>query len=139
MDYSFFCFLGRGGFHETGVVSVMETIWRPPIWSPLIADWKFNLNWGQNLILLKKLTILPGPRPLTATLTDLIPRSITFDAMEIAVACAAMLVPFLVFLKPSIPQDLKICTSPFEFVKFRIVLFGDVLMLIMGISLKGMP
>jgi hypothetical protein len=31
IDYSFFCFLGRGGFQETGVVSVMETICSPPI------------------------------------------------------------------------------------------------------------
>jgi hypothetical protein len=60
-------------------------------------------------------------------------------AMEMAVACAAMFVPFLVFLNPSIPHDLKICGSPLALVRFMIVLFGDVLMFTMGMSWKGIP
>lgn len=37
-NYNFFCFLALGGFHETGVVSVIEIIFKPPIWRPFIAD-----------------------------------------------------------------------------------------------------
>lgn len=52
-NYNFFAFRGRGGFHETLVQSVMETISIPDICNPLIAD------------------ILPGPNPRTVTLTVL--------------------------------------------------------------------
>lgn len=75
--------------------------------------------------------------------------------MVTAVACAATFVPFLVCLKPSIPQDLikltspkilylndilaDICLIPFESVKVTIVLFDVTLILKIGKSLKGIP
>lgn len=56
-----------------------------------------------------------------------------------AVAWAAMFVPFLVFLKPSTPHDRIRSGVPLWSVIFMMVLFGDTLMLQMGISLYGMP
>lgn len=85
------------------------------------------------------ITIRPGPRPLTATRTALIPRSRIFPLNVIAVACAAMLVPFRVFLNPSIPQLLLIWGAPLLLVIVSVVLLGDVLMCTIGISLKGIP
>lgn len=41
--YNRFALRGRGGFHDTLVLSVTETIWSPPICNPLTADWK--LTW----------------------------------------------------------------------------------------------
>lgn len=101
-------------------------------------EWQNNYN-NYTTSKYSSITILPGPKPLTAILTDLVPRSIIFVAIEIAVAWAAMFVPFLVFLNPSIPQLLKICGSPFELVRVIIVLLGDVFICTMGISLKGTP
>lgn len=86
-----------------------------------------------------QLTIRPGPRPLTATRTALFPRSRILVLMEIAVACAAMFVPFLVFLKPSTPHERMICVIPLLSVILIIVLLGLVLMLTIGNSLKGIP
>lgn len=56
-----------------------------------------------------------------------------------AVACAAMFVPFRVFLKPSIPHDRINCGAPLASQIVMIVLFGETRMLQMGISLKGTP
>lgn len=77
----------------------------------------------------------------------------------IAVACAAILVPFLVFLKPSTPHDLNnftvpvratlgitiyipqldYCCIPFASVILNIVLFGVTRILNIGRSLNAMP
>lgn len=56
-----------------------------------------------------------------------------------AVAWAAILVPFLVFLNPSTPHDLIICGTPLWSVTFIMVLFGETLILQTGISLNGTP
>lgn len=37
-NYNFRCFLDLNGFHETGVSSVTDMIFRPPIVNPLIED-----------------------------------------------------------------------------------------------------
>lgn len=59
--------------------------------------------------------------------------------MLIAVAWAAMFVPFLVCLNPSIPQ-LRINTgTPLSFVMLIIVLFGETFMLQIGIFSNGIP
>lgn len=50
-----------------------------------------------------------------------------------------MLVPLRVFLKPSMPHDLISCGVPAASVRLMIVLFGEVLTLITGRSLKGTP
>lgn len=95
--YSFLAFRGRGElFQMMGVQSVMDTTLSPPMVTPFTAD------------------ILPGPSPRTFTRTFLTPRSNALVAKLIAVACAAMLVPLRVFLNPSIPHVLYICTSPSE-------------------------
>lgn len=57
----------------------------------------------------------------------------------IAVACAAIFVPFRLFLNPSIPHDRIICGTPLLSDKLIIVLFGETLMLQTGISLNGIP
>lgn len=56
-----------------------------------------------------------------------------------AVACAAILVPFRVFLNPSTPQDLIICGVPFVSHTVMMVLFGDTLILQTGRSLNAIP
>lgn len=58
---------------------------------------------------------------------------------EIAVACAAILVPFRVFLNPSIPQDRRSLGTPGASVMVMMVLFLDTRMLQMGMSLKASP
>lgn len=111
----------RSGFQVTRVVSVMETMLRPAICNPLIAD------------------ILPGPIPLTVTFACLIPLSSTLLQNDIAVAWAAIFVPFLVFLNPSMPHDLIIWTKPFGVVSERIVLFFVTRMFTIGSSLNWTP
>lgn len=56
-----------------------------------------------------------------------------------AVVCAAMFVPFFVFLKPSIPQDLVSFTEPAESVTVKIVLLWVTLTLHIGRFLYGTP
>lgn len=83
--------------------------------------------------------ILPGPSPRTVTRTTLVPRSKILVAIVIAVAWAAIFVPFLVFLNPSMPQLLIIWADPIPSVKLMMVLFLDDRMLTMGRSLNGTP
>ncbi|KAH0999230.1 hypothetical protein HUJ05_009562 [Dendroctonus ponderosae] len=113
--------VGLKGVHETLVLSVIETISTPAICKPLIE------------------ASLPGPRPRTLTRTVLTPLSNVFLPNVIAVVCAAMLVPFRVFLKPSIPQDLISDGTPLASVKLKMVLLWDTRILIIGRFLKGMP
>lgn len=119
-----------------------------------INEWANFKNLFKNF----KVTILPGPNPLTVTRTVLNPRSTAFceiqelnfiqhyhlkdnitPAIVIAVACAAIFVPFLVFLKPSMPQDRMILGLPLPSHTVMIVLFGETRILQMGVSLKGTP
>lgn len=60
-------------------------------------------------------------------------------AIEMAVACAAIFVPFLVFLKPSMPQDRIMFGLPLPSHTVMIVLLGDTRILQIGVSLKGTP
>lgn len=60
-------------------------------------------------------------------------------AIEMAVACAAIFVPFLVFLKPSMPQDRIMFGLPLLSHTVMIVLLGDTRILQIGVSLKGTP
>lgn len=59
--------------------------------------------------------------------------------MLIAVVCAAILVPFLAFLKPSMPHDLISLTVPAESVSVNIVLLWLTRILQIGRDLKGTP
>lgn len=56
---------------------------------------------------------------------------------EMAVAWAAIFVPFLVFLNPSMPQDRSSLGTPGASVIVMIVLFLDTRILQMGMSLKA--
>lgn len=56
-----------------------------------------------------------------------------------AVAWAAILVPFRVFLNPSMPQDRSNFGTPGASVMVIIVLFLDTRMLQMGMSLNASP
>lgn len=56
-----------------------------------------------------------------------------------AVACAAIFVPFRVFLNPSMPQDRSSLGTPGASVIVMMVLFLDTLMLQIGMSLKASP
>lgn len=60
-------------------------------------------------------------------------------ATDIAVAWAAIFVPFRVFLKPSIPQDRSSLGFPRVSVIVMIVLFLDTRILQIGMSLKAAP
>ena len=60
-------------------------------------------------------------------------------ATEIAVAWAAIFVPFLVFLKPSMPQDRNSFGTPVASQMVIMVLFLETRMLQMGMSLKAAP
>lgn len=122
MAYSFRRFLGRALMTQgTGVLSVMDTTSIPPIVSPLMA------------------AILPGPSPRTVTRTVFIPIPIPLVASVMAVAWAAMFVPSLVFLNPSLPQLWTVLTIPLPSQREMMVLFGDDFILQMGRSAYLIP
>jgi len=88
----------------------MATIVIPPIWRPLTE------------------LVRPGPMPRMATLIVVAPFSVAFFARVMAVVCAAMLVPFLVFLNPSRPQEWYAIVSPVFVARCMMVLFLVVFM-----------
>lgn len=67
MIYNLLAFLALGGFHDTCVLSVIETIFKPPICKPLTADNR------------------PGPKPWTLTRTVLYPWTTALVAIVIPV------------------------------------------------------
>lgn len=82
-------FLGRQPLCGMGVLSVMEITSRPPIVRPWMADKR------------------PGPRPFTTTRMWVTPFAVAFAAAAMPAVCAAMPVPFLAFLNPSVPQEVR--------------------------------
>lgn len=82
-------FLGRQPLCGMGVLSVIEITSRPPIVRPWMADKR------------------PGPRPFTTTRMWVTPFAVAFAAAAMPAVCAAMPVPFLAFLNPSVPQEVR--------------------------------
>lgn len=68
----------------------MDITSSPPIVNPLMA------------------CTLPGPMPFTSTLTCTTPLSTALVAAEIPAVCAATEELFLAFLKPSVPQEVRV-------------------------------
>lgn len=112
---------GRHPLCGTGVLSVTDTTSRPPIVRPLMADRR------------------PGPRPLTTTRTNVSPFAVALAAADMPAVWAAIGVDFLMFLKPSHPQDVLTSDCPALSVSWMCVLLYVALMWAMGNSSNFFP